>query len=367
MTGVKTRSLTACVVMLGSGIWFTGSVQGQTPRPTPQPRPAANGQPAPVAPTPRPAATGTAPRPAPAAAVPAPVDPRLEALLQAWERQSAQIKTLQGKHERRRYNTVFATESVSEGVYFFEAPDKGRIDIKGIVPNKNDVATMKDASGKPFSLEADRSEKWICTGREVLMVDDEQKQFQVFPLPPEMQGINIIDSPLPFLFGMKAAEAKARFDLRLVREDTDKHKALLVALPKQAKDAQNFREAQIYLDTKLFVPALVRLFDPAGTVVTRYDFKINQMLVNQQGLGNVLKGMFGQGNPFQPALTGYQLVQPPAAANAAPAKAGGAAIQPVGNSAPSLGNGSTKSATNPQTPRPTNNGSAASNPIPRPR
>ncbi len=284
----------------------------------------------------------------------------------AWERHSAQIKTLQGKHERRRYNTVFATESVSEGVYFFDAPDKGRIDIKGVVPDKKSVPTMKDPDGKAYALESDRSEKWICTGREVLMIDDEQKQFQVFPLPPEMQGVNIIDSPLPFLFGMKAAEAKARFDLRLVREDTEKQKVLLVAIPKQAKDAQNFREAQIYLDTRLFVPALVRLFDPAGTVITRYDFKVEEMNINNKGLGNVLKGFFGQGNPFQPSLTGYKLVQPPPTANSAPTKTT-SAIQPVGNSAPSSGSATTRPTNGTLAPRPTNGASSSGGPIPRPR
>ncbi len=362
---MKTRTLTACAWAIYCGTLLQGSVQGQVPRPNAQPRPAANGQPAPV---PRPAANGTVPRPAQVAVAPAaaPVDPKLDALLLAWERNSAQIKTLQGKHERRRGNTVFGTESVSEGAYYFEAPDKGRIDIKGIVPNKNAVAMMKDADGKPFSLEADRSEKWICTGREVLMIDDEQKQFQVFPLPPEMQGVNIIDSPLPFLFGMKAAEAKARFDLRLVREDVEQQKALLVAIPKHAKDAQNFREAQIYLDTRLYVPALVRLFDPAGTVVTRYDFKIDQMNINSKSLGNVLKGIFGQGNPFQPSMSGYKLVQPPPTANTAPTKTS-STIQPAGNTTQNPGSATTRPANSTFAPRPTNGVSPTGGPVPRPR
>lgn len=290
------------VAMLAALSLSTGMVlaQVQPGRAQVQPRgnvtPAANGQ--------RPAAGNTAPAPATARKP----DPVLDAILRNWEVSSARIKTLDGKHLRSRCNSVFATDARAAGEFHFEAPDKGRIDLTGTSPVKGAVSSKKTKDGEPYSLLADRDEKWICDGKQVLMIDEVDKQYESIPLPPEMQGTNIIESPLPFLFGMKAAAAKERFDLELIEYNRERNYARITAIPLQAKDAQNFIRAEIVLDTTKYLPKFVSLVDPAGTITTQYIFQ--EVNVNNAGFSAKVADIFG-GDPFKPNLRGYKMVQPP--------------------------------------------------------
>lgn len=245
---------------------------------------------------------------APQPAQPPAEDPRLNILLNNWEISSAKIKSLHGKHLRSRSNSVFGTDSRATGKFYFEAPDKGRIDLTGKPPAKGDVSALKTKDGEPYKLTADRDEKWVCDGKQVLMINDAEKQYEAIELPEEMRGKNIVESPLPFLFGMKAAEMKKRFKMDLIGYDPKTKIAKLIAIPLQGRDAQNFIRAEIQLDTSRYLPTYVALTDPAGTIVTRYIFQDVEIDDN-----NALKaiGEFFGRNPFAPDLRGYKKVQPP--------------------------------------------------------
>lgn len=254
---------------------------------------------------------------------------QLEIILKNWEISSAKIKTLDGKHLRSRSNSVFATDARAEGEFHFEAPDKGRIDLKGMTLKEGSVSPKRSANGQPFALTADRNEKWICDGKQVLMIDEEEKQYETIPLPEEMRGANIIESPLPFLFGMKVAAAKQRFDMELVQYDGKQQRAHIKAVPLQAKDAQNFRRAEIFLDTEKYLPTHVSLVDPAGTITTQYIFV--EVHKNNEGIVRKWKDLT-EGDPFKPSLRGYKMIQPPA--DPVAGQNGKNAILPVKGSAP---------------------------------
>lgn len=310
-----TRSLrTFAGVFLAALFLATGLALGQsqpgsakvTPRPAGQPatngvRPAAAGAAAPRQPAVGNPAT-------PAVAQPAKPDPRLEYLLRQWEVKSAEIKSLHGKHMRSRSNSVFATDARASGEFYFEAPDKGRIDLVGRAPKKDEASSKKTKEGESFTLTADRDEKWVCDGTQVLMINEAQKEFESIELPKEMRGANIIESPLPFLFGMKVADAKQRFDMELMQYDEKTQRAVIKAIPLQNKDAQNFIRAIIWLDTKRYVPTYVGLTDPAGTITTEYIFQ--NIEINNDGIRGIIPVVWGR-DPFKPNLKGYKEVQPP--------------------------------------------------------
>lgn len=245
---------------------------------------------------------------APQAAQPPAEDPRLNILLNNWEISSAKIKSLHGKHIRSRSNSVFGTDSRATGKFYFEAPDKGRIDLTGKPPAKGDVSALKTKDGEPYKLTADRDEKWVCDGKQVLMINDAEKQYEAMELPEEMRGKNIVESPLPFLFGMKAAEMKKRFQMDLIDYNPETRIAKLKAIPLQARDSQNFIRAEIMLDTKRYLPTFVALTDPAGTIVTRYIFQ--EVEIDDNNALKAIGEFFGR-NPFSPDLRGYKKVQPP--------------------------------------------------------
>ncbi|ADG69356.1 hypothetical protein Plim_3543 [Planctopirus limnophila DSM 3776] len=265
-------------------------------------------------------------RPAPNPMVVEELPADLLKIMQDWEYNSARIQTLTGKHSRIVYNVVFETERRSTGQFFYEQPDQGRIDMKGVEPTRDAVSRRVGASGKPFRIEADKQERWICTGQEVLQINDTEKTYEIYPLPPNMQGQNIINGPLPFLFGMKVDEARRRFSLTLLAAN-DKL-AKIEVIPRLQMDANNYKRAEIMLDLKSFLPSAVKLIDPAGTLETVYVF--SDLQPNQAGIRAAMANLWGR-DPFKPALNGYKMVQVAPKVDAELVPAGNQQPAPSGN------------------------------------
>jgi TIGR03009 family protein len=237
-------------------------------------------------------------------------------LLDAWARRSAEIKTLEGKHERHVYDDTFLNEKVSNGKFWFGAPDKGRIDVFPIkltaemiaARNKPDAKVERKPDGAAYDLKSDDAERWLCDGIKIYDIDDEEKTARIVHLPPDLRGQNIMNSPLPFLFGLPPEKATQRFHMELIQDYRPNFEVVLLkATPKQRQDRDNWMEAQIFLNTKNYLPDAVKLLDPAGTKRTVYTFQ--DMAINKKGLfGGLLPGQ----NPWDPKIRGYQthVIQP---------------------------------------------------------
>ncbi len=235
------------------------------------------------------------------------LSPELEKILVDWESHSSKFKSLHGKHIRREFIKAFAVEKVSSGEFFLELPDKGRIDMKAIVPKKGDVSTRLDGERNPYKLEKGPSESWICNGEEIFSFNDDQMTYSRDELPTEMRGKNIVHSPLPFLFGMKAEEAKRRYSMTLLAatKNSPPNTVRLKAIPRMDSDRQNYHEAWIILDTKRYIPTHVRLFDPNG-LETNYEF--NSVEINNAGIFKAWKEKFR--DPYNPSVRGYTRALP---------------------------------------------------------
>lgn len=305
------RSLAAPLALaLVTGSWSQLMAQQVRPKPTPaggnpantQPvRPTAQAVPAQAGPKQNVVQAGVRAAAAPEIPADTEVSEELQEFLDLWEEKSARIKTLQGQHTRTVYNLVFEVEKVADGKFYLETPDKGRIDVEGVKPSKDAKSARIGKSGKPFRIEEERGEKWICTGQEVIAINEEEKSYEIMPLPKEARGKNIVNSPLPFLFGMKADDAKRRYHITLKSNDPKTKVAVLVIVPRYESDRQNYQEAWVKLDTKTFLPLAVKLFDPSGSLETVYVFtgvKINP--------SNPVKEFF-VGDPYHPDLRRYTL------------------------------------------------------------
>lgn len=240
------------------------------------------------------------PRPQNAALQVEKLPPQLESLLQTWSQKSAQIQKLQGTHHRFVYDKVFQVEKRAMGAFYYEAPGKGRIDLKPVTIGKGEVSRRTDPkTGQPFKLQADREERWICDGTDIWQVNDVAKQVDVFPIPKENQGQNIMDGPLPFLFGMPPAKAKMRYQLKLLADN--ENEAIIEVHPRWAVDARNWKFARVILKKDVYLPRAVQLIDPSGNLETTYTF--GDFHVNEDGR-NFIQKFFGQEaqNPFRPNL-----------------------------------------------------------------
>jgi len=206
-----------------------------------------------------------------------PLSPELERLLTDWAASSEKIRRLEGDHLRRVYDLVYEVEKLSQGRFYYETPDKGRINITPVEITKlmlqqresGEARTKKRKDGMPFELKSDQEECWSCDGLRVYELDVAKKEARVAQLPTDMQGKNIMDSPLPFLFGMPPEKAKRRFEMSLIRPiDPKSGTASLHILPRLPQDAASWASADVILDLKTFLPRAGQLVDPAGTKIT---------------------------------------------------------------------------------------------------
>jgi TIGR03009 family protein len=235
------------------------------------------------------------------------LSPKLEQILKDWSQASDKIQKLQGSHSRWVYNHTFEIEKQASGVFYFESPDKGRIDIVGQskpfrAPRRKFNNGKPDSkNGKVYQFKSDLKETWIADGRNIKKIDEKIKTVEVFPIPPESQGKNIMDGPLPFLFGMPPEKAKRRFRFVLLGESETK--VWLQIWPKLQQDRANWKQAKVILLKPSYLPDAVQLIDPAGTSET--DYRFNALVVNKpRTLWNKLIGSRHWTNP---KLTGYQV------------------------------------------------------------
>ncbi len=220
-------------------------------------------------------------------------------VLQFWEKSSSRIKKLRGKHHRIILNHTFKTEMQSRGVFYYEGPDKGRMDIEPI--NIQDGAKSKridPTTNKPYMLDTDRAEKWICDGKKIWEIDEKEKIATQIDVPPTHQGQNIMEGPLPFLFGMPAEMAQDRYELSFVKPlNADRQFIWLEIKPRWKQDSANWSVARLRIDKKTFLPNAVQMVEPGGNLETTYIFE--DLVVN--GLQMPWR------DPFQPNLRGYKL------------------------------------------------------------
>jgi TIGR03009 family protein len=245
-----------------------------------------------------------------------PVDPRIEALLEEWSQRTKEIQKLQGHHLRATRDFSFGSESWAEGQFYVETPDKGRIDVRPYgrkLPDKTVPRTAPNGRTVHLTVQRDsKTDRWICDGKEIKAIDDDNKTYEAVKIPPNQRGENIMDGPLPFLFGMPPEKAKARYQFKLINE-TEKSYAIQVR-PNWKQDAVDWTQAELLLDRKTCLPREVHLHDAAGTKETVYifsDLQVNRIRI------------FFWTNPFDPPLTiaGYKRSvhnTPPAGPNSDP-------------------------------------------------
>jgi TIGR03009 family protein len=96
-------------------------------------------------------------------------------------------------------------------------------------------------------------ERYICTGTYIYQYIPELKQIKYYAAPKTTaEGKLTDDSSLAFMFGMKAAEAKARYDLKL--HNVDQNYVYIDVVSKNPVDRADFVKARLVLNKDSFLP-----------------------------------------------------------------------------------------------------------------
>ena len=239
-------------------------------------------------------------------AQPNPQAVQLNQVLKDWHQKSVQIKRLEGEHVRIIYDFVFGVATRAKGRFYYEAPDKGRIDLvpdpkgKGLKFDKINPNTNKKVT---LTAQPDQPERWICDGKQVLVIDEVQKVAQQFPLPANVRGNNIMDGPLPFLFGMPPEKAKQRYTMKLLQMNAKEID--IIVYPRWKQDSANYKWARIRIERATMLPMAVQMLDPAGSRETVYTFPRISKNPEKGLLQKILP--WKDKDPFKPDLSKYDI------------------------------------------------------------
>ncbi len=196
-------------------------------------------------------------------------------LLAEWEAQSKKISSIFVAFDRVDQSTAWG-EKFYKGSAILRSPDLACLEFTRCQLDANGKPLVKpDAAGKPkVQLEKDPSERIVCTGKEVLQYEWEEKAVYIYPLDKEVRQKALQQGPLPFLFNMKAAEAKARYGMTLLRENEQEY--LIRVLPREQIDRSSFDQAFLWLNKKTFLPNKLKLFEVGGKATQEFQFTVVQ-------------------------------------------------------------------------------------------
>jgi TIGR03009 family protein len=184
---------------------------------------------------------------------PAPTDKKLDEYLLRWEQEMQKIQGLVATLERTEKDKAFQTEKKFTGYAQYMKDGTG--------PTARNLALleMKEAGKNEMH------EKFICTGTFLYQFSPATKEIRALRLPTLKPGQVGDDNFLTFLFGMKAEQAKLKYDLRLTKEDKDYIYVDVVARTPQ--DKADFKRAQLVLNKDNFLPRQLWFEQPNGNTI----------------------------------------------------------------------------------------------------
>jgi TIGR03009 family protein len=240
----------------------------------------------------------------------------VDRVLEQWEKRNESIKTFDCCFKRWSYDAVFANSNkpnearaVELGILKYKAPDCGLFRVEAA-----------ESNGKVEPIADGLAEHWVCDGKSIFEFKHDQKRLVEHPLPPDLRGKAIADTPLPFLFGSEAHKLKQRYWIRVVEGTSDQ--IWLEAYPRFQKEAANFSRAEFIISKKDMVPVGLKLIDPNQKAHKSYMFY--KVVVNDP------LQLFHVSNPFRPVTPfGWKWIkeQPSAPQGQPQAQAGQPAAQ----------------------------------------
>jgi TIGR03009 family protein len=184
---------------------------------------------------------------------PAPADKKLDEYLLRWEQEMQKLQSLEATLERTEKDKTFQTEKKFVGF--------ARYMKDGTGPTARNLAMLEmKEPGKQ-----DIYEKFICTGTFLYQFSPTTKEIRALRLPPPKPGQVGDDNFLTFLFGMKAEQAKLRYDLKVTRED--QYYIYLDVVPRTPQDQADFKRAQLVLNKDSFLPRQLWFEQPNGSTI----------------------------------------------------------------------------------------------------
>lgn len=211
----------------------------------------------------------------------------LDEFLTRWEKYSEEIKrydvdfnmfiydaTIPGNDLNKPYKTAF-------GFFKYSKPMRFVYSVEGEWVGNEKVKRSDDP--KTANIFA---EKIIIDAKSVFRFDYNAKNVLQINVPAEIIGRGIADSPLPLIFGAKAADMKRRFSMKMrTAEQNGTPLISLQAKPLLLEDQQEFTLIELLIEKNTFRAIGLKRYDINGKAFTVYQL---QSPVINGNLGTIL-------------------------------------------------------------------------------
>lgn len=170
----------------------------------------------------------------------APAGAALDDHLAKWEAAMKRVETLGAQLTRIDKNPTFDEVQKLTGVAYYKKVGTG--------------ATAQNLALLEMKLDGQKEakEKFICTGTYIYSFAPEQKEIRYYELPKPKPGQPADDNLMSLMFGMKADDAKRRYDLKLAKEDA--YYIYVDIAPRSAADKSDFQRARLVLNKTNYLP-----------------------------------------------------------------------------------------------------------------
>jgi TIGR03009 family protein len=184
-------------------------------------------------------------------------NPALDKHLKAWEEKMRGVSSLYAVITKVDSDKVFKTETKMTGYALYS-----KSGAPGAVPlNKARLELTPDGKKEP-------AVKIISTGTFLYQYVPGKKEIHQHEIARPKAGAPMEDNFLGLVFGMKAEDAKARYDLSLLKEDD--HYVYVEVLPKSAADKAEFIRARLVLNKANYLPRQL-MFEEANKNTVLWD------------------------------------------------------------------------------------------------
>jgi TIGR03009 family protein len=182
----------------------------------------------------------------------------LDVVLTNWEKSMTNLDSFSAECVRIMTDKTFGTKDEYRGHAKFLKSGQGQ-------PSRALLQLAKPGVPQKF-------EKYLCTGNFLYIYAPATKVIYVYDLPAQKPGQVAEENFLTFLFGMKAADAKKRYDMAYVPDAKgQKWYHYIRILPRTPQDKADFTEARLTLTASDHMPRQLWYHQPNGNEIT-WDF-----------------------------------------------------------------------------------------------
>ena len=165
------------------------------------------------------------------------------------------VQTLQAQLTRTEKDTAFNKTQKFVGFAQYMKETNGQATLN--------LATLEM---RPESKPNEIAEKFICTGTHLFQFLPAQMEVKQFEMPKPREGQVAQDNVMAFMFGMRAVDARKRYEMKLAKED--QYYIYIDIMPRFPADKADFQQARIVLNKDTFLPRQLWFQQSGSTEVT---------------------------------------------------------------------------------------------------